>query len=117
MARVKANLRRVGGFQRVFKYDQVVVDLEMHEIRHGDEIEQLSRRERDLLAYFINHHGKILSRDQLLQEVWGYKSGVATRTVDTHVLTIRKKLRDNAHTPMFIQTLHGVGYKFIGQEA
>ena len=117
LARVKANLRRVGGAQRVFRYADVIVDLEMHEIRHGEEIEQLSRRERDLLAYFINHGGKILSRDQLLQEVWGYKSGVATRTVDTHVLTIRKKLRDNAQTPFFIQTLHGVGYKFIGKES
>jgi DNA-binding response OmpR family regulator len=114
LARVKANLRRVGGVQRVYCYGDVVVDLELHEIRHGEELEQLSRRERDLLAYFIQHHGRVLSRDQLLQEVWGYKSGVATRTVDTHVLTIRKKLRDNAHTPVFIQTLHGVGYKFIG---
>ena len=116
LARVKANLRRVGGAQRQYVYQNVVVDLEMHEIRHGDEVEQLSRRERDLIAYFIQHKGKILSRDMLLQEVWGYKSGVATRTVDTHVLTIRKKLRDNAHIPVFIQTLHGVGYKFIGQE-
>ena len=114
LARVKANLRRVGGAQRVFRYGEVVVDLDLHEIRHGNEIEQLSRRERDLLAYFIQHRGRILSRNQLLQEVWGYKTGVATRTVDTHVLTIRKKLRDNAQTPGFIQTLHGVGYKFIG---
>jgi len=116
LARVKANLRRVGGAQRQYVYGSVIIDLEMHEIRHGDEKEQLSRRERDLIAYFIQHKGKIMSRDMLLQEVWGYKSGVATRTVDTHVLTIRKKLRDNAHIPQFIQTLHGVGYKFIGKE-
>ena len=88
----------------------------MHEIRHGEDKEQLSRRERDLLAYFIKNKNQILSRDQLLKEVWGYKKGVTTRTVDTHVLTIRKKLRDNAQSPSFIQTLHGVGYKFIGIE-
>lgn len=115
LARVKANLRRVGGTKNQFSYvGGVIVDLDLHEIKHGEEIEQLSKRERDLLAFFIRNTGKILSRDQLLQEVWGYKSGVHTRTVDTHVLTVRKKLRDNAQVPQFIQTLHGVGYKFIG---
>ena len=115
LARVNANLRRVGGVKHQFSYvGDIVVDLDMHEIRHGSETEQLSKRERDLLAFFIKNTGKILTRDQLLQEVWGYKSGVHTRTVDTHVLTVRKKLRDNAQIPQFIQTLHGVGYKFIG---
>ena len=115
LARVNANLRRVGGVKHQFSYvGDIVVDLDMHEIRHGTETEQLSKRERDLLAFFIKNTGKILTRDQLLQEVWGYKSGVHTRTVDTHVLTVRKKLRDNAQIPQFIQTLHGVGYKFIG---
>ena len=116
LARVKANLRRVGVSRRTFVYEGVEIDLEMHEIRHGSEKEQLSRRERDLLAYFIKNKNQILSRDQLLKEVWGYKKGVTTRTVDTHVLTIRKKLRDSAQSPSFIQTLHGVGYKFIGTE-
>ena len=55
-------------------------------------------------------------RDLLLRQVWGYKSGIATRTVDTHVLTVRKKLGDNAQQPQFIETLHGVGYQFIAQE-
>ena len=100
-----------------YRYDNdVEIDLSLHEIRHGDQTEQLSRRERDLLHYFIQNKNTILTRDQLLKEVWGYKKGVTTRTVDTHVLTIRKKLQDNAQNPMFIQTLHGVGYKFIGNE-
>lgn len=117
-ARVKANLRRTQSFTHtgLLKYpNEVVVDLEMHEIRHAGEVEQLSKRERDLLAFFISNSGKVLSRDQLLQQVWGYQKGVATRTVDTHVLTVRKKLRDNIQSPEFIQTLHGVGYKFIGK--
>lgn len=115
LARVKANLRRGGVETQVHRYvGNIVVDLEMHEIRHEDGVEQLSKRERDLLAFFIDHTGKILSRSQLLEEVWGYKGGLHTRTVDTHVLTVRKKLRDNAQVPQFIQTLHGVGYKFIG---
>ena len=119
LARVRANLRRVVRLKRIYTYGNVVVDLEMHEIRHtvADqvEVEQLSKRERDLLAFFIRNHGRILNRDQLLQEVWGYKGGIHTRTVDTHVLTVRKKLRDSAQNPQFIQTLHGVGYKYIAQ--
>ena len=118
LARVKANLRRGGVETQIYRYENnIVVDLEMHEIRHGDEVEQLSKRERDLLAFFIKNTGKILSRNQLLEEVWGYKGGLHTRTVDTHVLTVRKKLRDNAQIPQFIQTLHGVGYKFIGSSS
>ena len=117
LARVRANLRRVVPDRSTYRYDNdVEIDLALHEIRHGDKQEQLSRRERDLLHYFIQNKNTILTRDQLLKEVWGYKKGVTTRTVDTHVLTIRKKLQDNAQNPMFIQTLHGVGYKFIGNE-
>ena len=117
MARIHANLRRAGGVKRVYRFGAVEVDLDMHEIRHpqGDS-EQLSKRECDLLTYFIQNKGTILTREQLLSDVWGYKSGIATRTVDTHVLTVRKKLRDNVQTPEFIQTLHGVGYRFIGSE-
>ncbi len=117
-ARVKVNLKRTRVVLKRLTYENnVVVDLDLHEIHHdgGNTIETLSKRERDLLAFFINNAGKVLSRDQLLQEVWDYRGGVATRTVDTHVLTVRKKLRDNIQNPIFIQTLHGVGYKFIAK--
>jgi DNA-binding response OmpR family regulator len=77
---------------------------------------RLSNRERDLLRYLIDNRGRILTRDELLEKVWEYSTGVATRTIDTHVLTVRKKLGDDATHPRFIQTLHGVGYQFIGEE-
>ena len=116
-ARVEANLRRVGGAKGIYRFDDVEVDLDSYEIRHpGGEKERLSNRERDLLRYFIEHPGKIIPREELLRKVWEYKAGIATRTVDTHVLTVRKKLRDDAATPRFIQTLHGVGYQFIARE-
>lgn len=116
-ARVEANLRRAGGAKSLYRFGDVEVDLDGYEIRHpGGESERLSNRERDLLRYFIEHPGKIIPRDELLKRVWEYKSGVATRTVDTHVLTVRKKLRDDAGSPRFIQTLHGVGYQFIARE-
>ena len=115
-ARVEANLRRAGPAHEVFRFGDVVIDLDQYVIRHPDRLEKLSNRERDLLGFFLKNRGRILSRDLLLRQVWGYKSGVATRTVDTHVLTVRKKLGDNAQEPKFIETLHGVGYQFIAQE-
>ncbi len=113
-ARVQACLRRAGGSRRVFGFGDVQVDLDQYTITRPDKMERLSNRERDLLEFFLKNRGRILSRDELLKKVWGYKAGIATRTVDTHVLTVRKKLGDNAQQPRFIETLHGVGYQFIG---
>jgi two-component system response regulator VicR len=112
-ARVQACLRRAGGARRMFTFGDVHVDLDQYTITRPDETIRLSNRERDLLEFFLNNRGRILSRDELLKRVWGYKAGIATRTVDTHVLTVRKKLGDNAQSPRFIETLHGVGYQFI----
>jgi DNA-binding response OmpR family regulator len=115
-ARVDATLRRAGGARSLFKFGDTEVDLDNYEIRRPDRTERLSNRERDLLRYFIENRGRIIPRDQLLKKVWDYNTGIATRTVDTHVLTVRKKLGDNAQEPKFIQTLHGVGYQFIAEE-
>jgi len=113
-ARVEACLRRAGGARRLFSFGEVKVDLDQYTITRPDSIQRLSNRERDLLEFFLKNRNRILSRDELLKRVWGYKAGIATRTVDTHVLTVRKKLGDNAQNPRFIETLHGVGYQFIG---
>jgi len=112
-ARIDAVLRRVGGARRVHRFGPVTVDLDQYTIERPDKTERLSNRERDLLQFFIENRGRILSREELLKRVWGYKAGIATRTVDTHVLTVRKKLGDDAQNPQFIETLHGVGYQFI----
>ena len=116
-ARVEAVLRRVGGARSTYRFDGVEVDLDNYEIRHKDgRIERLSNRERELLRFFIDNRGRILDRETLLERVWGYNANIATRTVDTHVLTVRKKLDDDAQSPRLIKTLHGVGYQFIGEE-
>lgn len=114
-ARIEACLRRAGGVKRVYQFDNVTVDLDQYTIIRPDKTERLSNRERDLLQFFIQNRGRILSREELLKRVWGYKAGIATRTVDTHVLTVRKKLGDDAQNPHFIETLHGVGYQFIAE--
>jgi DNA-binding response OmpR family regulator len=115
-ARVGQMLKRAGGARSVYKYAGVEVDLDNYVIRHGDGEERLSNREQELLKYLIEHKGKVLQRDELLISIWKYSPGVTTRTVDTHILNVRKKLRDDAATPRFIETLHGIGYKFVGTE-
>ena len=114
-ARVDAQLKRVGINQHVYRFGTVMVDLKHQLIRHNDDIEHLRNRERELLRCFIENTGRILSREMLLKTVWGSTSRTSNRTVDTHVRTLRKKLRDSANTPQFIETMHGVGYQFIAQ--
>ncbi len=115
-ARVRAALKRAGGGKSVYCYGKVEVDLDNYVIRHEGELERLSNREQELLKYLIEHRGKVLQRDELLTSIWKYSAGVTTRTVDTHILNVRKKLRDDASEPAFIETLHGIGYKFIAKE-
>lgn len=116
LARIQAVLRRSGGARSVYRFGEVVVDLDNYVIRHDEEEERLSNREQELLRYLIEHRGKVLPRGELLTGIWRYSPNVTTRTVDTHILNVRKKLRDDAANPSFIETLHGVGYRFIANE-
>ena len=116
-ARIEACVRRSGGARRTYRFGNVTIDLDQYSITHPGGVEKLSNRERDLLQFFLENRGRILSREELLRRVWGYKAGIATRTVDTHVLTVRKKLGDDATQPRFIETLHGVGYQFVGRKS
>ncbi len=66
------------------------------------------------LRYLIEHREATISRDELLNEVWGYDAMPTTRTVDVHIGLLRQKLEPNARHPQFILTIHGLGYKFVG---
>lgn len=72
----------------------------------------LTRKEFDLLVYLLAHRGEVVTRERLLDEVWGYERFPTTRTVDTHVLRLRRKFEDNPDRPVWILTVHGQGYKF-----
>ncbi|MBO0722038.1 MAG: response regulator transcription factor [Blastocatellia bacterium] len=118
LARVEALLRRnppaPGPLMEAYQFGPVRVDFRRAEIeRDGQKIE-LSAKEFQLLRYFIEHRGATLSRDELLNEVWGYDAMPATRTVDVHVAWLRQKLEPNTRHPQYILTVHGMGYKFIG---
>lgn len=115
-ARISAVLRRSGGARSVYRFGAVEVDLDNYVIRHDDGEERLSNREQELLRYLIEHRGTVLPRGELLTAIWKYSPNVTTRTVDTHILNVRKKLRDDAADPRFIETLHGVGYRFVASE-
>ena len=116
LARVEALLRRTPPPQSadVYRFGEITVDFRKAEVvRDGQQIE-LSAREFKLLKYFVEHRGATLSRDELLNEVWGYNAMPSTRTVDVHVAWLRQKLEDNVRHPQFILTVHGLGYKFAG---
>ena len=78
------------------------------------ELLNLSAKEFQLLRYFIEHDHETLSRETLLQRVWGYQSTPSTRTVDVHVAWLRQKIEDDPKNPRWIVTVHGMGYKFSG---
>jgi two-component system alkaline phosphatase synthesis response regulator PhoP len=118
VARIEARLRRAPPAAPVaadgYQFGNVRVDFRRAEVaRDGRELE-LSAREFQLLRYFIEHRGAALSRDELLNEVWGYHAMPSTRTVDVHVAWLRQKVEPNPKRPQFIQTVHGIGYRFTG---
>lgn len=118
LARVEALLRRAGADQgrassHVFRFGDVRVDFRGAEVERADGPVEISAREFHLLRYFIEHRGAVLSRDELLNEVWGYDHPPVTRTVDVHVAWLRQKLETNPRHPQHIVTVHGLGYKFM----
>ena len=117
LARIEARLRRAGSpttHGACYRFGDVEVDFRSAEVRRAGRPIQLSAKEYRLLRYFIEHRGKAVSRDELLNEVWGYDALPTTRTVDTHVAWLRGKLEPNRGHPQLILTVHGLGYKFVG---
>jgi len=117
LARVKALLRRsegTGDEDEVYEFDGITVNFSAYDVDVRGEAVRLSAKEMELLRFLIRNRGKVLSRDTLLEQVWHYESDVSTRTVDTHILNLRRKLGDPSRRTRYIETIHGVGYKFIG---
>lgn len=115
IARVKALLRRTQTTKEVdeVKFDDVVIDFKAYRAARADQPLELSAREYRLLRYLVAKRGSVVTRDELLDEVWGYNSYPSTRTVDNHIARLRQKIEDNVEEPRHILTVHGVGYKFV----
>ncbi len=118
LARVEALLRRARGGAVAeagsYAFGDIRVDFRRAELTRGGEPVELSALELKLLTYFIEHRGTVLSRDRLLDEVWGYDATPTTRTVDVHVASLRHKLEPVPGRPRYVVTIHGRGYKFVG---
>ncbi|MBT3383248.1 MAG: response regulator transcription factor [Prolixibacteraceae bacterium] len=117
-ARVKAVLRRVNEKPEIssesqFLFGDITVDFQKYECLKAGEIIQLTTLEFDLLKFLINHKGVVVSRDRIMDEVWGKEVFVAPRTVDTHILNLRKKIEDNPAQAKWIISVRGRGYKFL----
>ncbi len=120
LARVKAHLRReeaasspvAGAKQDQFTFGEVIVDLKRHEVRKAGELQELTPREFRILGYFLAHPGELISRDRLLEEVWGYDVYPTTRTIDSHIHMLRMHIESDPASPKYIKTIHGVGYLF-----
>jgi DNA-binding response OmpR family regulator len=114
LARIRAVLRRSSpGERQVMQFSDVEVDLDNRVVRRRGVEVRMTRAEFNLLAFFVQNPGRPMSRDVLLNSVWGYDSFPNTRTVDAHVVKLRQKLEQHAETPRHFVTLHGVGYRFI----
>lgn len=112
--RLRAVLRRnqpAGPPTRV-SFGDVEVDLDAYSLLRKGQRFGLNRKERDLLAFFLQHIGEPIERQQLLHEVWGQRNPAATRTVDTHIFRLRKKIEEDSDNPKHLLTVHGVGYRF-----
>lgn len=118
MARIEALLRRAQTAPDTeagsFAFGEARVDFRRAEVTRGGESVELTPLEYRLLRYFIEHRGEALTRDRLLDDVWGYNASIATRTVDQHVASLRQKIERDPARPDHILTRYGLGYKFVG---
>ena len=118
VAHIKAVLRRSqtgGGAQSaVYEFGDLTVNIDRHEATRGGKHLELTPREFRLLGYFLSHQGEVVSREELLDAVWGYDTIPFTRTVDTHIAKLRKKIESDPADPQYLITVHRLGYKFVG---
>ena len=117
LARVRAVLRRSGAQKPstdVLRIGDIEVDFKLHQAKRGKNRIEFTAREFDLLRYFVQHTGQVVTREQILNEVWGYEEFPTTRTIDNFVAKLRQKIERSPHAPEHILTIHGSGYKFVG---
>jgi len=118
LARIRAILRRmqrskIGPLPNELRFGKVVIDFKRFEARKADKILNMSRKEFGILRLLAARVGEVVTRDELLDEVWGYEQYPTTRTVDNHIALLRSKLEENPSKPRHLLTVHGVGYKLV----
>ncbi len=120
IARIRALLRRSTTSrdnvvnQQHYAFGDVAIDFKRAEVKIENQLVSLSAKEFQLIRYFIQHRGEVRSRVDILNEVWGYQPVPSTRTVDVHVARLRQKIEPNPAKPIYLLTVHNIGYRFDG---
>jgi DNA-binding response OmpR family regulator len=115
LARVRAALRHTSRTTAVnlVSFDGITIDFKKMEIKRDGNVVVLTAQEFKTLQFLVQNADRVISRDELLNEVWGYQNYPSTRTVDNHILKLRQKLERDPASPVHFRTVHGMGYKFI----
>ena len=111
LARVKVRLRRQEPESEVVRVADLAIDLKAHEVRRGDELLHLTPLEFDLLTVLARKPYQVFSRDELLEQVWGYRHSADTRLVNVHIQRLRAKVEKDPENPEVVLTVRGVGYR------
>ncbi len=118
LARVRAHLRRKRREEQdvpsVYRFDDVEIDFIHFKVRRKEKEFSLTSLEVKILKHFIAHRGKVITREALLDKIWGYERYPSTRTIDNHILKLRKKLEDDSAKAKYIFSVYGEGYRFMG---
>ena len=117
MARVRVQMRRTASQDAdmgSFRFGEIELDFRRQHASRGGRFLQLTAREFDLFRYFVRRRGETVSRDELLDKVWGLRAYPLSRTVDNHVAKLRHKIERSPAEPEYLVTVHGLGYKFLG---
>jgi DNA-binding response OmpR family regulator len=118
LARVKAHLRREKRegkkIPEVYSFGDVELDFSHFKVRRKGKEVDLTSLEAEILKYFIAHRGEVVTREALLDKIWGYESFPTTRTIDNHILKLRKKVEEDPAHPKYIFSVYGAGYRFMG---
>ena len=115
LARVRAALRHTSRPETVslVSFDGISVDFKKMEVQRDNKVIVLTAQEFKTLQFLVQNADRVISRDELLNEVWGYQNYPSTRTVDNHILKLRQKLERDPASPVHFRTVHGMGYKFV----
>lgn len=115
VARLRSLIRRATRAmqQRIYVFENAVVDFVRMDVTRENEKVPLTAKEFKTLEFMVKHAHQVLSRDELLNEVWGYQNYPCTRTVDNHILKLRQKLENDPAEPRHFLTVHSIGYKFV----
>jgi DNA-binding response OmpR family regulator len=115
LARVRAALRHTSRSATVnlVSFDGITIDFKKMEVKREGNLVVLTAQEFKTLQFLVQNADRVISRDELLNEVWGYQNYPSTRTVDNHILKLRQKLERDPTSPVHFRTVHGMGYKFV----